>query len=97
MESFNEFGLAPEIIEDLALKHITKPTPVQEKTIPLILKGSDVLVQSETGSGKTICFALPAINKIDKGKGIQALVIAPTRELAKQVAIEYEKFSKKRD
>jgi ATP-dependent RNA helicase DeaD len=94
MESFNEFGLAPEIIEDLALKHITKPTLVQEKTIPLILKGSDVLVQSETGSGKTICFALPAINKIDKEKGIQALVIAPTRELAKQVATEYEKFSK---
>lgn len=94
MESFSEFGLAPEIIEDLASKHITKPTIVQEKTIPLILKGSDVLVQSETGSGKTICFALPSINAIEKNKGIQALVIAPTRELAKQVATEYEKFSK---
>ncbi len=94
MESFSEFGLSPEIIEDLASKHITKPTIVQEKTIPLILKGSDVVVQSETGSGKTICFALPSINAIEKNKGIQALIIAPTRELAKQVAIEYEKFSK---
>ncbi|MDD4353755.1 MAG: DEAD/DEAH box helicase, partial [Candidatus Nanoarchaeia archaeon] len=94
MESFKDFNLSSEIIQDLDAKKITKPTLVQEKTIPVILKGNDLLVQSETGSGKTLCFALPSIQMIQKGKGIQALIIAPTRELAKQVANEYEKFSK---
>lgn len=94
MESFKELDLSSDIIKDLESKKIIKPTIVQEKSIPLVLKGKDVLVQSETGSGKTLCFALPSIQMISKGKGIQALIIAPTRELAKQVANEYEKFSK---
>ncbi|MFA5333062.1 MAG: DEAD/DEAH box helicase [Candidatus Nanoarchaeia archaeon] len=94
MESFNELGLSSEILQDLDSKKILKPTIVQEKSIPVVLKGKDILVQSETGSGKTLCFALPSIQMISKGKGIQALIIAPTRELAKQVANEYEKFSK---
>jgi len=94
MESFKEFAISPEIIQDLESRRLVKPTLVQEKTIPEALKGRDVLVQSETGSGKTLCFALPSIQMISKGKGIQALIITPTRELAKQVANEYDKFSK---
>jgi ATP-dependent RNA helicase DeaD len=94
MESFKDLKLSSEIIKDLDSKKIVKPTIVQEKSIPAVLKGRDLLVQSETGSGKTLCFALPSIEMITKGKGIQALIIAPTRELAKQVAHEYEKFSK---
>ncbi len=95
MNSFKELGIKKEVIKKLNENNITKPTLVQEKTIPLIIKGKDVLVQSETGSGKTISFAIPTIQQIKPIKEVQALIITPTRELAKQIANEYIKFAPK--
>src|SRR5687768_13635155 len=66
---------------------ITTPTPIQKATIPLLLEGRDVLGQARTGSGKTLAFALPMMEFLDpKQPWVQALVLAPTRELAAQVA-----------
>lgn len=92
---FRDLGISSVLVSSLERHGIVKPTTVQKKTIPLILKGRDVLIQSETGSGKTIGFAVPTIEMIKPAKTVQVLVIAPTRELAKQVGEEYIKFKKK--
>jgi ATP-dependent RNA helicase DeaD len=66
---------------------IDTPTPIQERSIPALLEGRDVIAQAQTGSGKTLAFALPLIEAMDPGdRGTQALILTPTRELAKQVA-----------
>lgn len=80
------------VIELLNRDDIVIATEAQEKAIPLILHGKDVVVQSETGSGKTLAFVLPIIENIT-GKGIEALVVAPTRELAKQITHVFQKYS----
>ena len=69
-------------------------TDIQEKTIPLILQGKDVIGQSKTGSGKTAAFGFPILERISNGHGLQALVLVPTRELCEQVTTEMRKFSK---
>ncbi|MBU0953082.1 MAG: DEAD/DEAH box helicase [Nanoarchaeota archaeon] len=69
------------------------PTAIQEKAIPILKKGHDMIAQSETGSGKTAAFGLPILEKIEQGKGIQALIVTPTRELAEQIAKEFTKFA----
>ncbi|MBN1923456.1 MAG: DEAD/DEAH box helicase [Nanoarchaeota archaeon] len=97
MKDFKELGISSKLITELEQHGIVKPTLVQEKTIPLVLKGKDVMVQSETGSGKTIGFAVPTIDMVKKEGKVQVLVITPTRELAKQISEEYEKFSKFKD
>ncbi|MBS3090670.1 DEAD/DEAH box helicase [Candidatus Pacearchaeota archaeon] len=71
-----------------------KPTEIQEKSIPLILAGKDVIACSATGSGKTLAFASAIIKNAEKGRGIGSLVLTPTRELAEQVAKTLEMFSK---
>lgn len=71
-------------------------TEIQEKCIPLIQQGKDVIGSSYTGSGKTAAFGFPALEKVKPGKGIQMLVIVPTRELCNQVAREFRKFTKYR-
>lgn len=91
---FSDLKISVELMTDLERNEIRELTKVQEKVIPLIFKGKDVIVQSETGSGKTIGFAIPTIEKIRSAKRVQVLVITPTRELAKQVAGEFVKFSK---
>src|SRR3989339_2276566 len=93
---FKDLEISDALIIELNKHGIIKPTIVQEKTIPFILDGKDVLVQSETGSGKTLAFALPTIKFIKDTNKVQVMVITPTRELAKQVAEEYEKFAKHR-
>lgn len=86
--TFSDFKLSKLIIKALAQIEFFHPTKVQEKVIPLILKGHDVLVNAETGSGKTACFLLPTLQKIITNRGTltetKALVILPTRELALQ-------------
>ena len=75
-------------------KHgITVATPIQREIIPAIFEGRDVIAQSETGSGKTLSFALPLIERTNRSDGTTALVLAPTRELAVQIANELVKFS----
>ncbi len=72
---------------------ITTATPVQLEIIPAIVEGRDVIAQSETGSGKTLSFAIPLIEKCNRKDGLRVLVVVPTRELAVQVAAEFTKFS----
>ncbi|PIN86551.1 ATP-dependent RNA helicase [Candidatus Woesearchaeota archaeon CG10_big_fil_rev_8_21_14_0_10_44_13] len=71
-----------------------EPSEIQEKAIPLVLEGKDVIAGSATGSGKTLVFGAGIIRDVEKGKGIQALVLTPTRELAEQVAVALRRFSK---
>ncbi len=93
MNTFNMFQLSKATLSLLTKHGITTPTPVQEKIIPAIFEKHDVIAQSETGSGKTLAFALPLIDMIDRRDGLRALILAPTRELAVQIAEEFVKFS----
>lgn len=88
--------LSNEMIAVLQRHGITTPTPIQQEVIPAILEGRDVLAQSETGSGKTLSFAIPIIERVKPSAGIQVLVVCPTRELAVQIAGEFKKFSEGR-
>ena len=75
-------------------KHgITTATPIQNEIIPAILAGRDVLAQSETGSGKTLSFAIPIIEQLKRSDGLRSLVLVPTRELCVQITDEFMKFS----
>ena len=92
--TFESLQIKPEIIKALKDIGITSPTMIQRKAIPLIIAGKDIIGISKTGSGKTAAFGVPLMHKIIHGKGIQALVMAPTRELAVQIAHELHKFGK---
>ncbi len=92
--SFENVNVKPEIVSALKKIGIETPTPIQEKSIPLIHSGKDVVGISNTGSGKTAAFGVPMLQHIQKKGKIQALVMAPTRELVVQIAKELEKFSK---
>jgi ATP-dependent RNA helicase DeaD len=85
--------LSKNIISLLEKNGIIIATPIQKKIIPAILDGRDVLAQSETGSGKTISFAIPIIEKINTKDGLCSLILVPTRELCMQVTNEFIKFS----
>jgi superfamily II DNA/RNA helicase len=84
---FSELGVAPDLAATLADHGITDAFPIQEQTIPLALRGQDIIGQAKTGTGKTLGFGLPLLQRLGENPepGIQALVVAPTRELAMQV------------
>jgi ATP-dependent RNA helicase DeaD len=88
-------GLKPELLDKIKDKGYESPTPIQEKSIPPALKGNDIMGQAQTGTGKTAAFAIPMLNNIIKGAGLQGLVLCPTRELAVQVANEITSLGKK--
>lgn len=87
------FMLSKAMITLLEEQGITVATPVQEEIIPAIANGQDVLAQSETGSGKTLSFAIPIIEKLQRSDGLKALILVPTRELCVQVTGEFFKYS----
>ncbi len=84
---FEELNLSPEVLNGLRDFNYKEPTPIQEQCIPNILEGKDILASAQTGTGKTGAFVLPILTKVQqhKGQGIRALILAPTRELAKQI------------
>ena len=84
--TFRDFGVDPAICDALAEVGITTPFPIQELTLPLALSGADIIGQARTGTGKTLGFGIPLLQRVDPDGGIQALVIVPTRELCLQVA-----------
>src|SRR6266852_8303962 len=88
---FSEMLISPYVKERLAAARFTAPTPVQAAAIPQALEGKDVLATAQTGTGKTLAFLIPVIEKLLKQSkpGIAALVLVPTRELAMQVAAQY--------
>jgi superfamily II DNA/RNA helicase len=91
--NFENMNIEESIKGSLNKIGFESPTKIQEETIPLIKQGHDVIGQSETGSGKTAAFGIPIVDKVEKGKGIQALILAPTRELAKQISKDLQSFS----
>ncbi|MDY6766434.1 MAG: DEAD/DEAH box helicase, partial [Candidatus Nanohaloarchaea archaeon] len=89
---FAELGISDTVVQRLEQEGITEPTEVQQQSIPLVQDGKDVMVESETGSGKTFAFSLPIIEAVD-GEETQALILSPTRELAKQISAEIDKVA----
>ena len=93
--SFQQLALSEPILKALNDVGYETPSPIQAETIPLLLSGRDVLGQAQTGTGKTAAFALPALSNIDVNqRDPQILVLAPTRELAIQVAEAFHKYAK---
>ncbi|MFC1590100.1 DEAD/DEAH box helicase [Candidatus Omnitrophota bacterium] len=90
--SFYGIGIAPKLLEALDRMHFTVPTPIQHKAIPLAIKGNDLIGVAQTGTGKTIAFAIPIIQRLAQQKG-HCLVLAPTRELAVQVDAVFRQFA----
>ena len=92
---FDEFQLAPSVLPALGDLGYEALTPVQEKSIPILLEGKDLLAQAQTGTGKTAAFALPILSTIDLSqRDPQSIVITPTRELAIQVAEAFQAYAK---
>lgn len=91
---FEEMKIDEKILEAIKEMKFVKPTEIQEKALPPAILGRDVIAQSMTGSGKTLVFAVPIIQYAESRKGVQALVLAPTRELADQISKELKKLSK---
>ncbi|ADE38344.1 DEAD/DEAH box helicase [Candidatus Puniceispirillum marinum] len=94
---FSDLGLSDELSQAVAELGYESPTPIQEKSIPIILMGRDILGSAQTGTGKTASFTLPMIDILASGRAKarmpRSLILAPTRELAAQVAESFEKFS----
>lgn len=95
---FADLGVSEKRVQMLKAMGITNPTPVQEETIPIVARGRDVISQAQTGTGKTLAFVLPMLDKIDPNLPyVQGLVITPTRELALQITAEVKKLLEPRD
>lgn len=96
MKSFESLGLSGHLVEAIRQLGFESPTPIQEKAIPVLLKGNvDLVGLAQTGTGKTAAFGLPLLELVDENlRSTQALVIAPTRELSVQITNDLENFSK---
>ena len=100
MTSFADLGLAPNLLKALAEEGYTSPTPIQEKAIPVVLKGTDLLGIAQTGTGKTAAFALPILQRLAADhrppvrKSVRVLVLSPTRELASQIAESFKTYGR---
>ncbi|OWY39156.1 RNA helicase [Xenophilus sp. AP218F] len=100
---FSELGLSPEILRAIEEQGYSQPTPIQEKAIPLVLSGRDLLAAAQTGTGKTAAFMLPILERLKKFANtsvspamhpVRALVISPTRELADQIGENVKSYTK---
>lgn len=98
--TFKDLHLSPKLLKAIAEQNYNTPTPIQQKTIPLVLDGIDVIGSAQTGTGKTAAFALPILERLlpyqdaDKGnKTIKALIVSPTRELAQQIEDNFKTYS----
>ena len=89
MKSFKSLGVCDELIQALQKQGIKEPTPIQEQAIPVVFKGNDVIAKAQTGTGKTLAFLLPILQRVHTDvHQEQVLIIAPTRELVKQISDE---------
>lgn len=95
--TFDEFGFESEIMDGLDAMNFREATPVQEKAIPVIMDGKDMIACAQTGTGKTAAFILPLMNRmLLSGTGsnkVRAIIVTPTRELAQQIDLQFEGFS----
>lgn len=96
--SFEQLFLYPELLQALNESGYNTPTPIQSQAIPIILEGKDLRASAQTGTGKTAAFLLPILQLLSNGtrrkRGPRALILAPTRELAQQIATQAEKYSR---
>ena len=92
MKEFRELNLKHELLEALKQMNFHQMTEVQEKAIPVVLEGKDIVVRSKTGSGKTVAFLVPIVQSVEPERYPQAIVIVPTRELALQVSSVAQKL-----
>jgi len=95
--TFEQLDLISPILKALQEEGYTSPTPIQEQSIPIVLKGKDLLGCAQTGTGKTAAFSIPILQKLyktDKNKGIKALVLTPTRELAIQIDESFNSYGR---
>ncbi len=94
---FDELKLEDDVLDGLEAMNFQETTPVQELTIPVILEGKDIIACAQTGTGKTAAYVLPVINELSKGSHpanhVNAVIMAPTRELAQQIDQQIEGFS----
>ena len=98
--AFSSFGLSKFVIANVSKKGFRQPTPIQRKTIPLIMNGRDVVGMARTGSGKTAAFLLPLIERLKTHSakiGIRSVILSPSRELAVQTHKQFKEFSKGTD
>src|SRR5262245_4756760 len=96
LDLFDQLGLSQPLRQAIDDVGYEAPTPIQLKTIPLLLEGRDLIGQAQTGTGKTAAFALPILQKLDLNqKEVQALILTPTRELAIQVAEAIHTYAKR--
>ncbi|HYF34040.1 MAG TPA: DEAD/DEAH box helicase, partial [Prosthecobacter sp.] len=93
-EAFEVLGLAPAVLAAVGDSGYTTPTTIQERAIPVVLNGKDVIGASQTGTGKTAAFALPTLSRLGPPGNFRCLVLEPTRELAAQVVEQFEKYGK---
>ena len=90
---FQDLGLHPQLVQAVTERGYTTPTPIQSEMIPLMLSGADVIGQAQTGTGKTAAFALPVLHHLESDQSaIKCMVLAPTRELAMQVANAFHDY-----
>lgn len=96
---FEDLDLEPEVLDGLDAMNFIEATPIQEQTIPVVLEGRDIIACAQTGTGKTAAYILPLLNLIMRHKvegdkdAVRAIIIAPTRELASQIDMQFEGFS----
>jgi len=97
MQSFSELSISPSLKERLSAARFSAPTPVQAAAIPQAMEGKDVIATAQTGTGKTLAFLIPVMEKLSaqEAAGIGALALVPTRELAMQVAAQYDALRSK--
>ncbi|MTI18539.1 DEAD/DEAH box helicase [Rhodobacteraceae bacterium RKSG542] len=99
MTDFAELGLIKPLLNALDAKQYTKPTPIQEQAIPVVLEGKDLLGLAQTGTGKTAAFSLPLIQRLNESRyrasprGVRALILSPTRELSDQIHSNIKAYS----
>ena len=92
--SFQKLGLLEPVVHGVQSLGFVEPTPVQERCIPLILQGKDVIGSAQTGTGKTAAFALPVLTRLNKRGALRCLVLEPTRELAIQVETAFQYYAR---
>ncbi len=94
IQKFNELNLSNEVQRAVKEMGFEEATPIQSQTIPAIMQGKDIIGQAQTGTGKTCAFAIPAVEMLEDNDNVQMLVLCPTRELAIQIAIEFQNVAK---
>src|SRR5213595_275583 len=96
--TFASLGLRESLLKTITALGYEVPTPIQQRTIPALLAGRDLIGQAQTGTGKTAAFSLPLLQRLNLGRRVtQALVLTPTRELAMQVSEAMHSYAKQLD